>query len=391
MILMSAGLARSAPVFALARAPLPWARVAVVLLLSVSLHAWLISVARHGFDDVDEPRTEPRAVQATLMRAPPPAVATPAPAPRPLVRRPRPAPPSPEPVAGAAAAVPVPLPSLAELDASAFGVVEPAPEPPPPTAAATPPDAVPPPDASAGAPEPVPPATTALADLALEMAENGLRAGGLPARAEYVYTTRVSDITLVSATTRLTWALDGAAYEARLTSSAMGITLAELTSSGQLVRYGLAPRRYTQKSGRRATTAANFDTAARRVTFSARSHERPWREGMQDRLSFQFQLMALAQHLPARFERGAVVVFPVASSDDVEDYRFVVVGEEPVRVGEQEIATIKLDRPRQAGGAGTRIEVWLAPSLNWLPVRLRFTERNNRVWENTLERVDAAS
>lgn len=376
------------------RPSLPWVRLAVVIALSVLLHAWLISAARDGFGDVEPARTESRRpVQATLLRAPPPAPAVaPRPAPRPAPRVAKPAPPPPRVPAAVPQAAPVAeapsTQSLAEVDASAFGVVEPPAAPAEPVATAEPP-----PGEAAAAPATeaitTPPAVTALNDLALEMAEAGVRRDTLPARAEYVYDTRVSDISLVSATTRLTWALDGSAYQARLTSSAMGITLAELTSSGELLRFGLAPRRYTQKSGRRAQTAANFDPAARRVTFSARSYERPWREGIQDRLSFQFQLMALAQHLPARFARGSVVVFPVVSSDDVEDYRFVVIGEETQRFAEQDLATVKLDRPKEVGGATTRIEVWLAPSMNWLPVRLRFTERNNRVWENTLQRIES--
>jgi hypothetical protein len=31
------------------------------------------------------------------------------------------------------------------------------------------------------------------------------------------------------------------------------------------------------------------------------------------------------------------------------------------------------------------MEVWLAPALSWLPVRLRFTDRYGRVTESVLE------
>jgi hypothetical protein len=51
------------------------------------------------------------------------------------------------------------------------------------------------------------------------------------------------------------------------------------------------------------------------------------------------------------------------------------------------VDTIKLDRMR-GGGTDAQIEVWLAPSLEWLPVRLRFTDRHQRVTESTLRAME---
>jgi predicted P-loop ATPase len=49
----------------------------------------------------------------------------------------------------------------------------------------------------------------------------------------------------------------------------------ELDSQGTLRAFGLAPDRYTETRVRRGAVAANFDWEGRRITFSARAHERP--------------------------------------------------------------------------------------------------------------------
>jgi hypothetical protein len=190
----------------------------------------------------------------------------------------------------------------------------------------------------------------------------------------------------VTGTTTIEWRVDPATrrYESRLTSSVLGLTVAEITSVGTVRRFGLAPDRYVQKTMTRSAQAANIDWERRVVTFSARSHERPAREGVQDRLSFQFQLMALAQALPDAFRPGVVVTMEVAGNRDVETYRFVVVGPERLETAAGPFDSIKLDRPK-GEGADTRIEAWLAPSLRWMAVRMRFTDRRGNVTESLLE------
>ncbi|MFN3564992.1 MAG: DUF3108 domain-containing protein, partial [Burkholderiaceae bacterium] len=229
-------------------------------------------------------------------------------------------------------------------------------------------------------------------DLAAELAETGVLPGGLPARATYVYLTSGSEYKVLTAETSVAWTLDDdGRYEARLATVALGITALELKSTGAVRRFGLAPERFTQKRIRRSEEAANFDWSGRRVTFSVRSFERELREGIQDRLSFQFQLMVLAQRLPERFHAGAAIEFPVAGPDGVDTYAFVVGDEETIVTDLGEIAARKIERPRSVGGADSRIEVWLAPALRWLPVKLRFTDRRGRTTENVLMRIEDGS
>jgi len=120
------------------------------------------------------------------------------------------------------------------------------------------------------------------------------------------------------------------------------------------------------------------------VTFSSRSFQREARAGMQDRLSFQFQLMAIGQRLPDAFKTGTTVSMDIAGPGDVESYHFLVIGLEIIETEAGAIEAIKLDRPKTAS-AETRVEVWLAPSRRYLPVKLRFTDRRGNVTESVLE------
>jgi hypothetical protein len=187
-------------------------------------------------------------------------------------------------------------------------------------------------------------------------------------------------------TTTIDWRIDVATqrYETRLSTTVFEVPIAEITSTGAVRRFGLAPERYVQKTATRAAVAVNIDWSRRVVTFSRRSDERPAREGIQDRLSFQFQLMALAQNLPAAFAPGATISMQVAGTGDVETYEFVVVGSETLNLATGPVETVKLDRPK-GPGADTRVEAWLAPQQRWLPVRLRFTDRRGNVTESVLE------
>jgi len=221
------------------------------------------------------------------------------------------------------------------------------------------------------------------------MSELGGASDALPASGSYVYKVRDSRYSALSGTMTLEWRVDAAKqrYETRLRSTVFGIPLADISSSGSIRRFGLAPERYVQKTGTRAPMAANLDWEKHVVTFSARDLQRPAQEGIQDRLSFQFQLMALGQLLPNAFQPGATVSMDVAGTGDVEVYNFLVIGTEIVETEAGPIEAIKLDRAK-VGPVDTRVEVWLAPSRRFLPVRLRFTDRRGNVTESLLESAD---
>ena len=85
------------------------------------------------------------------------------------------------------------------------------------------------------------------------------------------------------------------------------------------------------------------------------------------------------------FFSGSEVTFAVARRN-VERYSFVVEGFEPVRIGSTDVMTLKIDRKR-GPDANRRVEIWMAPEFQWLPVRLRFTDSNDEVWDSVLSQL----
>jgi hypothetical protein len=356
---------------------IPWARATLVLAAVLAAHALALSVAQRT-TVIASPVPEVKILDAVLLPPPPPPRVETPPPPPPVVRAPRPRPKPPPPA-------PPPQPV-------AQAPVEPAPAPPP-ESAATPAES-PPADAAAETPRESPAEAPANKDseVAFDWAAALAAAGGpaMPTSGRYVYTTRMSRLSIVTATTTTTWQrTDAAAYEATLEAEAIGRTLLRLSSSGVLGARGLEPQRYGQRSLNRPERVTTIDRAARRVQFA--KSEAGFEGALQDRLSFQFQLMAIAQRMPERIVPGARIAFPVAGPDSIEEYEFVVAPErESYAVGARTVQTLHLQRQRERSGRIARIDVWMAPELQWTPTRLRFTEADGTVWDNQLLSLEVA-
>jgi outer membrane biosynthesis protein TonB len=376
------------------------ARAALVLAASLLMHAVVITTGRQALRfPADEFRAGTLIEARLIAPTPPPRVESEQPPKRaPAQRRPVPAVPALAPVVAPEPA-PQPAPEHALEPA-------PAPAPTPASPSTTAPTAAPEAAAEEPAPTPAEPASPAaqpageqaiplpMVDSEFDASGDGLIAdindakaqrAALPVSARYVYQTNDSRYAALTGTTTIRWRFDDdQSYAAQLVTKVLGISVLELNSQGKVARTGLVPDRYTEKTLSRAEAAANFNWDAGDITFSARNRERSLRVGAQDRLSFQFQLMALGQRLPHRFRTGAAISFPVGGRDDVTVYRFLVVGTETIATGVGDESTVRLERPKGPDGADSRIEVWLAPDMAWLPVKLRFTDRRGNITESVL-------
>jgi len=225
------------------------------------------------------------------------------------------------------------------------------------------------------------------ASLALELGELGGAFAVLPASGSYVYKAIDGRYAGVAGTTTIDWQLDAATrrYESRLRSTLPGGAVETATSSGSVGRFGLAPERYVAETGTYAAQSVYVDWERRLVTFGAGSEERPAHAGMQDPLSFLFQLIVAAQQVSSALQTGAIVALEVAGPRGVDLYQFLVVGNETVATDSGAIEAVKLDRARVRSG-DARIEVWLAPARGYLPVRLRVTDASENVVDGVLER-----
>lgn len=184
----------------------------------------------------------------------------------------------------------------------------------------------------------------------------------------------------------LRWEVESDAYEARLDIVIDGRTVMSQASHGGFDAAGLAPRRFTDQRRRGGTQAANFERELAQVVFSGPSHRYAIEPGAQDRLSWMFQLAAVAAAEPQRsLPGGEVAMFVVGARGDGRAWLFRCAGFEPVDAGGATIDAVKWVR-EPVERYDTRIEVWLAPARHQLPVRVRSgTTSDAPVWELLLE------
>ena len=175
-----------------------------------------------------------------------------------------------------------------------------------------------------------------------------------------------------SLSAEMLWQQDGSRYSARLAFNAFGQARVQ-TSRGQIGARGLEPIRFSDKY--RSEVAAHFNREKGKVTFSANTPDVPLLAGAQDRLSIMIQLASMVASAPNRYPPATTISIQTIGPRDADTWLFTVGETETLSLpgGPQE--TLKLVRnPRQE--FDQKVEIWLAPALDYLPARVRITEPN---------------
>ena len=178
-----------------------------------------------------------------------------------------------------------------------------------------------------------------------------------------------------SARAELLWQHDGEHYQARQEISILFFGARTQTSEGAISDGGLRPQRFGDQA--RNEQAAHFDYAQGQVTFSANTPAAPMVPGTQDRLSVFIQLGALLAAAPERYPPGTRISIATVGARASDVWSFTVEGEETLDLPAGAITARKLQRlPRREHDYDQKAELWLAPSLGYLPVRIRITKAN---------------
>jgi hypothetical protein len=156
-------------------------------------------------------------------------------------------------------------------------------------------------------------------------------------------------------------------------------------SEGAIDAYGLAPVRFAEKRFRKPSTTTSFDRAANTIRFSASDLTYPIKGGEQDRNSVIWQLISIARAAPAKFKPGTQWSFFVAGQRDAEQWTFKVIRQEKIRTPLGDLNTLHIDRAPPPDSQDQQLDIWLAPSLEWYPVRLSFSDDNGDYIEQTLQ------
>lgn len=335
-----------------------------VVALTVSVLAHLLAVG--GVPWSSAPTLEVSLpIEARLVAAPAPVVDRPPPPPSPPSRRP-----------------PLPViaePSPPEVTMAAQDVGETAlPEAETATPAAdVPGDEAPP---AEPAPEPLPEAASAepQASETLAVAMPALRA--LPARAVLRYAVQTSEGGFTLGRSTITWTRSDERYVLESVTEASGVTALLVSgriaqrSEGHVTDAGLRPERFAMERGKRSPQNAVFDWSRERLRLHSGEVELPAQA--QDVLGFPFHL--------AMVLRGDEAPWRMAVTDGrkLREYDFRVVGRMPPPRAERFADAVHLRGSREGDGS---LDVWLAPSLHWLPVRIRTLDDKGRAMVLSLE------
>jgi hypothetical protein len=361
-------------------APVRWQLAALALVVVVTLaHLWVLhAVAEANRIGLGAADTAPRRIEIAFVQELAPALPPPAPpVPQRRVRRPAAVVPAPAAAASAAASAPALAEVAPPLPAEPLPVPEPEAAP---TAAATP---EPGPDLAASAAAELAPTGVPTPDAATAAAPAS--AASAPVAFEWPPSTRLS-YTLtgdyrgpVDGSAQVEWLRRESRYQVHL-DVVIGPAFApfvsrRMSSDGEITDQGLKPLRYDEetKVALRQPRHQSIAFEAERILMPG-GRERPAVAGVQDTASQFVQLTWLFTTRPERLRAGEWVDIPLALPRHVDVWRYEVVGEELLATPAGTIPTFYV-RPRRERRAGElQVEAWFAPSLQYLPVRIRIRQ-----------------
>ena len=187
----------------------------------------------------------------------------------------------------------------------------------------------------------------------------------------------------------ISWRADTAKYSVQAdTKSPLLGKIVENRSEGAVDNYGLAPVQFSEKKMRKQATNTAFNRETKTIGFTDGKLTYPLVGGEQDRASAAWQLVALARATPDKVVPGAAWTFFVAGTHNGEPWTFKVLKREKVTLGGTlgEVEAVHILRAPPEGDKGQTLDIWLAPSLEWYPVRLRFTDNDDFV-EQRLSKI----
>ena len=186
------------------------------------------------------------------------------------------------------------------------------------------------------------------------------------------------------ANTELAWFHDGTSYNVRMTLSAFLVGSFVWSSAGQIGAQGLAPTRFAEK--KRTEVAAHFEPNKGQISFSANTPSAPWITGAQDRATVFIQMAGMLAGDPSAFPTGSSLSLYTVGPRSADVWTFVVEPVEVVSLPAGDMPALKLVRkPRDE--YDNKVELWLAPSLGYLPVRSKVTQADGAFVDQQLSDV----
>ncbi|MEB0138986.1 MULTISPECIES: DUF3108 domain-containing protein [unclassified Undibacterium] len=211
----------------------------------------------------------------------------------------------------------------------------------------------------------------------------------LPPAGELLYTIKAKQSGIaLSGTASVKWQLTEKKYAILTETRAMLFgKILNADSVGSIDAHGLAPDSFTEKRFGKDATVTSFERSKKLLRFSTSAQTYPLNGGEQDRTSAVWQLVALARAAGAAVKPGSEWSMFVAGRRDAEPWTFKVLAAEPLHTALGEFTTLHISKAPPPDSKDQTLDIWLAPDLEWYPVRVKFSDAEGEYVDQLLESV----
>ena len=191
----------------------------------------------------------------------------------------------------------------------------------------------------------------------------------------------------VNGSAQVEWLREGTRYQVRMRTAIGPVLSRQIVSEGELTDRGLAPRRFDGEQKVLFTAARRWGLrfTPERITLND-GREIDSLPGAQDEASQFVQLTWLFTTQPALLQVGKSIELPLIINRTLERWTYDVVAEELLQFPFGSVPTLHVKPRREARGSDLLAEIWFAPTLQYLPVRILIRQREDSFADLTLER-----
>ncbi|MFZ6648751.1 DUF3108 domain-containing protein [Undibacterium sp. TJN25] len=165
------------------------------------------------------------------------------------------------------------------------------------------------------------------------------------------------------------------------------VNLLSMRSEGLIDANGIAPVTSSETRRGRSETATHFNRDEKTITFSASTKTMALNDGAQDKNTIIMQLAGIGNADPKQMQPGKEFAIQVGEDREATVFQFIVQGQETITTKLGTLHTWHLVRPPRPGSYNSRLDVWLAPELQWYPVQIRNTETSGAVTTQTVVKI----
>jgi hypothetical protein len=155
------------------------------------------------------------------------------------------------------------------------------------------------------------------------------------------------------------------------------------TSDGLVTSEGLKPVNYHYQFGSKIDNSAVFDWESKKIitTMNGKTNEFEMLEASQDMLSFMYQFM---------FEPPLIKMkLYITNGKSYKPYDYAYIGDEIVETDIDKIETMHIAKFNYSNEE--RIDLWLAKDYRYLPVKIRKTEKDGSILDQSAKKIEIES